>query len=120
MAPGRPGWHIECSAMALELLGPGFDIHGGARELVFPHHENEIAQSESVSCRTANNFANVWWHCGELRVGGQKMSKSLGNFVSLSMQRPDKWRPKTCGDCCFCKRTRARHWIIRPQTKTFR
>ena len=92
---GRPGWHIECSAMALELLGPGFDIHGGARELVFPHHENEIAQSESF-LDDKQNFANVWWHCGELRVGGQKMSKSLHNFVSLdnalSMANKNVWR----------------------------
>ena len=92
---GRPGWHIECSAMALELLGPGFDIHGGARELVFPHHENEIAQSESFLPH-GENFANVWWHCGELRVGGQKMGKSLGNFVSLdnalNMAPKNVWR----------------------------
>ncbi|MBW3635899.1 MAG: class I tRNA ligase family protein, partial [Armatimonadetes bacterium] len=66
---GRPGWHIECSAMALEILGAGFDIHGGARELMFPHHENEIAQSESF-LGEGSTFANVWWHCGELRVGG--------------------------------------------------
>ncbi len=79
---GRPGWHIECSAMALEILGEGFDIHGGARELVFPHHENEIAQSESF-LGDGHNFANVWWHCGELRVNGQKMGKSLGNFITL-------------------------------------
>ena len=93
--PGRPGWHIECSAMALELLGPGFDIHGGARELVFPHHENEIAQSESF-LPDHQQFANVWWHCGELRVGGQKMGKSLGNFVSLdnalAMAPKNVWR----------------------------
>ncbi len=92
---GRPGWHIECSAMALELLGPGFDIHGGARELVFPHHENEIAQSESF-LDDNQKFANVWWHCGELRVGGQKMGKSLGNFVSLdvalAMAPKNVWR----------------------------
>jgi cysteinyl-tRNA synthetase len=80
---GRPGWHIECSAMALELLGEGFDIHGGARELVFPHHENEIAQSESYLGEN-KTFARTWWHCGELRVNGQKMSKSLGNFVTLA------------------------------------
>ncbi len=79
---GRPGWHIECSAMALEILGEGFDIHGGARELVFPHHENEIAQSESF-LGDGHDFANVWWHCGELRVNGQKMGKSLGNFITL-------------------------------------
>jgi len=93
--PGRPGWHIECSAMALEILGPGFDIHGGARELVFPHHENEIAQSESF-LPDHQQFANVWWHCGELRVGGLKMGKSLGNFVSLdnalAMAPKNVWR----------------------------
>ncbi len=79
---GRPGWHIECSAMALEILGEGFDIHGGARELMFPHHENEIAQSESF-LGEGSTFAKTWWHCGELRVGGAKMSKSLNNFVSV-------------------------------------
>lgn len=93
--PGRPGWHIECSAMALELLGEGFDIHGGARELMFPHHENEIAQSESF-LGPDSNFAKVWWHCGELRVGGAKMSKSLNNFVSvgdaLGLASKNVWR----------------------------
>lgn len=92
---GRPGWHIECSAMALEILGEGFDIHGGARELVFPHHENEIAQSESF-LGEGHTFAKVWWHCGELRVNGQKMGKSLGNFVTLSdameMAPKNVWR----------------------------
>ncbi len=92
---GRPGWHIECSAMALEILGEGFDIHGGARELVFPHHENEIAQSESY-LGEGHTFANVWWHCGELRVNGQKMGKSLGNFVTLEdalkMAPKNVWR----------------------------
>ncbi|RYX85543.1 cysteine--tRNA ligase [bacterium] len=79
---GRPGWHIECSAMSLEILGEGFDIHGGARELVFPHHENEIAQSESF-LGEGSTFAKTWWHCGELRVDGVKMSKSLNNFLTL-------------------------------------
>ncbi|HEX8465847.1 MAG TPA: cysteine--tRNA ligase [Abditibacterium sp.] len=92
---GRPGWHIECSAMALELLGEGFDIHGGARELMFPHHENEIAQSESF-LGEGSSFAKVWWHCGELRVGGAKMSKSLNNFVSvgdaLKLAPKNVWR----------------------------
>ncbi len=92
---GRPGWHIECSAMALEILGEGFDIHGGARELVFPHHENEIAQSES-SLGEGHTFAKTWWHCGELRVNGQKMGKSLGNFVTLEdalkMAPKNVWR----------------------------
>lgn len=78
---GRPGWHIECSAMALNILGEGFDIHGGARELAFPHHENEVAQSESYL--DGRCFARTWWHCGELRVNGVKMSKSLGNFITL-------------------------------------
>ena len=92
---GRPGWHIECSAMSLEILGEGFDIHGGARELVFPHHENEIAQSESF-LGEGSTFAKTWWHCGELRVAGQKMSKSLGNFLTLSdaldMAPKNVWR----------------------------
>jgi len=78
--PGRPGWHIECSAMASELLGRQFDIHGGGPDLVFPHHENEIAQSEGAF---EQPFANVWMHCGALRVGDDKMSKSLGNFWTI-------------------------------------
>ena len=78
---GRPGWHIECSAMALHLLGAGFDIHGGARELVFPHHENEVAQSESYL--DGEPFARLWWHCGVVQVDGKKMSKSLGNFLTM-------------------------------------
>jgi len=91
---GRPGWHIECSAMALHLLGSGFDIHGGARELVFPHHENEVAQSESYL--DGESFANLWWHCGVVQVQGKKMSKSLGNFLtvrgSLELASPNVWR----------------------------
>ena len=91
---GRPGWHIECSAMSLNILGPGFDIHGGARELVFPHHENEVAQSESFLGE--KNFAKIWWHCGELRVEGRKMSKSLNNFLTVrdALKLADKnvWR----------------------------
>jgi cysteinyl-tRNA synthetase len=80
-APGRPGWHIECSAMAAAHLGPTFDIHGGGIDLVFPHHENEIAQS-----RCANGtpiMAQVWMHNGFLQVEGEKMAKSLGNFVTV-------------------------------------
>ena len=77
---GRPGWHIECSAMASELLGRHFDIHGGGPDLVFPHHENEIAQSEGAFDEP---FAEVWMHCGALRVGDEKMSKSLGNFWTI-------------------------------------
>jgi L-cysteine:1D-myo-inositol 2-amino-2-deoxy-alpha-D-glucopyranoside ligase len=76
---GRPGWHIECSAMALDNLGPQVDIHGGGADLVFPHHESEIAQSESVTGQRP--FARTWMHVGMLRYAGQKMSKSLGNLV---------------------------------------
>ena len=78
--PGRPGWHIECSAMASEVLGRTFDIHGGGPDLIFPHHENEIAQSEGAFHQP---FANLWMHCGALRVGEDKMSKSLGNFLTI-------------------------------------
>ena len=77
--PGRPGWHIECSAMSLKLLGDGFDIHGGGSDLVFPHHENEIAQAVGAG----HEFAQYWLHNGMLNVDGEKMSKSLGNFTTL-------------------------------------
>jgi len=77
---GRPGWHIECSAMTLETLGVEFDIHGGGRDLLFPHHENERAQSVAA---TGKNFAKLWIHHGLLTIEGRKMSKSLGNFVTL-------------------------------------
>lgn len=77
---GRPGWHIECSAMACELLGEHFDIHGGGQDLQFPHHENEIAQSEGASGRS---FVNYWMHNGFVRVDNEKMSKSLGNFFTI-------------------------------------
>jgi cysteinyl-tRNA synthetase len=76
---GRPGWHIECSAMAEAHLGPVFEIHGGGIDLVFPHHENEIAQSRALG----HEFAQLWMHNGMLRLAGEKMSKSLGNIVSL-------------------------------------
>jgi cysteinyl-tRNA synthetase len=78
--PGRPGWHIECSAMAAKHLGETFDIHGGGKDLVFPHHENEIAQSEGLSGRP---FARYWIHNGFVNVNSEKMSKSLGNFFTL-------------------------------------
>jgi cysteinyl-tRNA synthetase len=78
--PGRPGWHIECSAMARESLGGTLDIHGGGPDLIFPHHENEIAQSEGAF---EQPFANIWLHTGALRVGEDKMSKSLGNFLTI-------------------------------------
>ena len=77
---GRPGWHIECSAMARKYLGDTFDIHGGGQDLIFPHHENEIAQSR---CAYHGNFANYWLHNGFIQVNGDKMSKSLGNFFLL-------------------------------------
>ena len=78
--PGRPGWHIECSAMACALLGETFDIHGGGMDLQFPHHENEIAQSEGVF---GKSFVNAWLHNGFLNVDNEKMSKSLGNFFTI-------------------------------------
>jgi len=78
---GRPGWHIECSAMSLELLGASFDIHGGGNDLMFPHHENEIAQS--CCAHPEASFANLWMHNEMLQVEGKKMSKSLGNFFTV-------------------------------------
>jgi len=78
--PGRPGWHIECSAMSLHHLGDQIDIHGGGNDLVFPHHENEIAQTESL---TGKSFARYWVHNGMLQLAGEKMSKSLGNLVTI-------------------------------------
>jgi cysteinyl-tRNA synthetase len=77
--PGRPGWHIECSAMSLDLLGEGFDLHGGGDDLVFPHHENERVQSEAAG----HPFARHWVHSAMVMVGGEKMAKSLGNFRTL-------------------------------------
>ena len=78
--PGRPGWHIECSAMSTCSLGNHFDIHGGGADLQFPHHENEIAQSEGA---TGEPFVNVWMHNGFVRINEEKMSKSLGNFFTV-------------------------------------
>lgn len=77
---GRPGWHIECSAMSLHHLGEQIDIHGGGNDLIFPHHENEIAQTESI---TGKSFARYWVHNGMMQFGGEKMSKSLGNLVTI-------------------------------------
>ena len=77
---GRPGWHIECSAMSMKYLGETIDIHGGGKDLIFPHHENEIAQSESL---TGKKFSNYWIHNGLVKLNGQKMSKSLGNVISI-------------------------------------
>jgi cysteinyl-tRNA synthetase len=87
---GRPGWHIECSAMAEAHLGPVFEIHGGGIDLVFPHHENEIAQSRALG----HDFAQLWMHNGMLRLSGEKMSKSLGNIVSLR-EALDTWGRET-------------------------
>ena len=86
--PGRPGWHIECSAMACDLLGETFDIHGGGADLQFPHHETEIAQSEGA---TGKRFVNVWMHNGFINIDNEKMSKSLGNFFTIRdvLQRYD-------------------------------
>lgn len=80
IGPGRPGWHLECSVMSMEELGDSFDLHAGGEDLVFPHHENEIAQSESL---TGKPFAHFWFHARFLLVEGEKMSKSLGNFFTL-------------------------------------
>ena len=77
---GRPGWHIECSTMSIKYLGENFEIHGGGRDLIFPHHENEIAQSEAL---TSKPFAKIWMHVGMITINGEKMSKSLGNIKSV-------------------------------------
>jgi len=87
---GRPGWHIECSAMAMKYLGESIDIHGGGKDLVFPHHENEIAQSEAA---TGKQFAKYWMHNGLITIKGQKMSKSVGNVTNLS-QALKKYSPE--------------------------
>jgi cysteinyl-tRNA synthetase len=87
---GRPGWHIECSAMSMALLGEHFDIHGGGMDLKFPHHENEIAQS----CGAGAHFANVWMHNGFVNVDSEKMSKSLGNFFTLREVLPQLRHPE--------------------------
>jgi cysteinyl-tRNA synthetase len=97
-APGRPGLHIECSAMAWKHLGETFDIHGGGIDLVFPHHENEIAQSRCAF--HSEVMANFWMHNGFLQVEGEKMSKSLGNFVTIrelistSIFGGEQWPPQ--------------------------
>jgi cysteinyl-tRNA synthetase len=88
---GRPGWHIECSAMSVELLGPHFDIHGGGMDLKFPHHENEIAQSCAA---TGERFAEIWMHNGFVNVDNEKMSKSLGNFFTVREVLPTLRHPE--------------------------
>ncbi len=87
---GRPGWHIECSAMAEDIFGPAFEIHGGGLDLVFPHHENEVAQSRSLG----HPFASIWTHNGMLRFTGEKMSKSIGNVTTLR-EALDEWGRET-------------------------
>lgn len=89
--PGRPGWHIECSSMVWRLLGETIEIHGGGEDLIFPHHENEIAQSEAF---TGRPLSKIWVHVGMLKLGADKMSKSLGNIVALKDAIP-KWGPNT-------------------------
>jgi cysteinyl-tRNA synthetase len=88
--PGRPGWHIECSAMSMKYLGPSFDIHSGGVDLIFPHHENEIAQSEAA---TGKPFVRFWLHAEHLVVNGEKMSKSLGNYFTLRDLIDRSFRP---------------------------
>ena len=88
--PGRPGWHIECSAMSLAYLGDSIDVHGGGIDLAFPHHENEIAQSE---CATGHRFVRHWFHSAHLMVEGEKMSKSLGNLHVLADLTAEGFHP---------------------------
>jgi cysteinyl-tRNA synthetase len=94
---GRPGWHIECSAMALKYLGCPFEIHGGGHDLVFPHHENEIAQSEAFS---EKQFAKLWLHTGMVTINSEKMSKSLGNIVTIQ-QALNRWGMNTLRIYCM-------------------
>src|SRR5262249_30663135 len=81
IGPGRPGWHIECSAMSMKHLGESFDIHTGGVDLIFPHHEDEIAQSEAATGRT---FVRTWLHCEHLRLGGAKMARRVGNIARVT------------------------------------
>jgi cysteinyl-tRNA synthetase len=92
LGKGRPGWHIECSVMAMKYLGPSLDIHTGGKDLKFPHHENEIAQSEAL---TGKRFVKVWLHSEFLNIDGEKMSKSLGNFVTLRDLLNRGWSPRS-------------------------
>ena len=94
---GRPGWHIECSAMSIKYLGKNFEIHGGGRDLIFPHHENEIAQSESF---TKKQFAKIWMHAGMITINGEKMSKSVGNIKSINHVL-DLWGPNVARLFCI-------------------
>jgi len=91
LGKGRPGWHIECSVMAMKYLGGSFDVHTGGKDLKFPHHENEIAQSEAL---TGKRFVKVWLHSEFLNIGGEKMSKSLGNMITLRDLLEEAWSPR--------------------------
>jgi len=94
---GRPGWHIECSAMSIKYLGKNFEIHGGGRDLIFPHHENEIAQSESF---TNEQFAKIWMHAGMITINGEKMSKSVGNVKTINHVL-NSWGPNVARLFCI-------------------
>ena len=94
---GRPGWHIECSAMSIKYLGKNFEIHGGGRDLIFPHHEDEIAQSESF---TSEQFAKIWMHAGMITINGEKMSKSVGNVKSINHVL-ESWGPNVARLFCI-------------------
>ena len=94
---GRPGWHNECSAMSIKYLGKNFEIHGGGRDLIFPHHENEIAQSESF---TSEQFAKIWMHAGMITINGEKMSKSVGNVKSINHVL-ESWGPNVARLFCI-------------------
>tara|TARA_B100000029_G_scaffold491105_1_gene550916 strand:+ start:867 stop:2261 length:1395 start_codon:yes stop_codon:yes gene_type:complete len=94
---GRPGWHIECSAMSIKYLGKNFEIHGGGRDLIFPHHENEIAQSESF---TSEQLAKIWMHSGMITINGEKMSKSVGNVKSINHVL-ESWGPNVARLFCI-------------------
>ena len=94
---GKPGWHIECSAMSIKYLGEEFEIHGGGRDLIFPHHENEIAQSESF---TSEQFAKIWMHAGMITINGEKMSKSVGNIKTVNNVL-ENWGPNVIRLFCL-------------------
>ena len=93
IGPGRPGWHIECSAMSMAHLGPSFDIHTGGVDLIFPHHEDEIAQSEAA---TGKPFVGTWLHCAHLQMSGSKMAKSTGNIARTASCSRAASRPARC------------------------
>ena len=111
-APGRPGWHIECSAMSWKHLGETFDIHGGGIDLVFPHHENEIAQSRCAFHTPV--MANFWMHNGFLQVEGEKMSKSLGNFVTIrELLEGLAGRSAAASTCCSTHYRQPIDWTVK-------